>query len=92
MDAHECWEFSAYFVDGKPDTRIEELVMPTEIKIMCKPDSDIAGKLRTLLCYESVTKHPPSYNPLTQTNFNKWIDDLAQAAFDEGLRFKYPVR
>jgi hypothetical protein len=66
--------------------------MPTDIKIICKPCLDTASEIRTLFCRVSAQKHPDGYNPLSDTKFNELLDRIAQVAFDEGMRFKYPEK
>lgn len=51
------------------------------------PDGNEANELRALLCM--VARKPPTIggSPLTETNFNELLDQVAQQAFDDGRRF-----
>jgi hypothetical protein len=61
--------------------------MPTQIEIKCSPSQSLALEIRTLFCRES-TKKPNGDNPLSTTNFNELLNQIAQAAFEEGLIFR----
>ena len=62
----------------------------TRIKIICEPDNLLAGEIRALFCQEAISKPKEGYNPLVSTRFNALLDSITQAAFEEGLNFKYP--
>ncbi len=61
--------------------------MPATIKVEYKPDEDLAGGLRVLVCQIAANREK-DYNPLTKTSFNRQLDEICQIAFEEGLKFE----
>lgn len=62
--------------------------MMMSIKVSCEANDRIAGQLRHLLCVESRSVRQENYNPLVSTGFNTLLNELAQAAFEEGRDYQ----
>jgi hypothetical protein len=63
------------------------------ITVKCQPGR-ASSEIRTLFCLAHVGKLSidKDASPLTETNFNKLLEEIAQEAFNEGIHYQKSVK